>query len=154
MKLNSQSVVSQNQLYVGAHFICLGAFLFPASRLLVGGKEYTQYLLSGYPGMVVLSVIIALLIIETGYFLKTKKWPSWLGFVTGLYCAAFAIINIWNGFTRFDLEMNNSLVQKLQAGSYPLTGLWMLAIGGTLLLFISVLKLVANQTDKTTVMVN
>ncbi|MES2646134.1 MAG: hypothetical protein V4717_04605 [Bacteroidota bacterium] len=154
MKLDRQSLVSQNQLYAGAHVICLGSFFFPASQLYVGGQQYTQYLVSVYPGQVVLGVLIVLLSIETVYFLKNKKWPLWLGLLTGLYCAAFAIINIWNGFTRFDSEPNNSLVQKLQAGSYPLTGLWMLAIGGSMLLLVSGFKLLAKRPYNTTIRVN
>jgi hypothetical protein len=150
MELNRPGMISQNQFYIGSHFVCLAAFLFPSSKLQVGGQEYTQYLLSSYPGWVFLGAILFLLLIEMVYYLKTRNWPSWLGFVIGLYCASNGIMLIWNVVTRFNLEPQNSLVFKLHPNSYPLTGLWMLAIGGVSLLLTSLYKILVTRSAKST----
>lgn len=148
MELNRPRMISQNQFYIGAHFLCLAAFLFPSSKLQVDGKAYTQYLLTSYPGWVALGVIVLFLVIEIVYFLKTKNWPSWLGFVIGLYSASYAIMLIWKDFTRFNLELKDSLVFKLHPESFPLTGVWMLAVGGMSLIVISVSRILVNRSAK------
>lgn len=146
MENKSGKVSSVNNLYLAAHFICLLAFLFPANSITIGGQAYAQYLLTSYPGWVVLAVILTLLLIQCLFYFKNKKWPSWLGMITGLYCFAYAIVTIWNAYTRFNSGMADSLVKKLEASNTPLAGLWVLAIGGAMVFVIAVMKIVRKRT--------
>lgn len=148
MENKSGTVSFINNFYLAAHFICLLAFLFPASSITIAGQAYTQYLLTSYPGWAVLSVILALLIIQCLFYFKNKKWPSWLGMITGLYCFVYAIVTIWNAYTRFNNGMADSLVRKLETTNAPLAGLWILAVGGGMLFVIAILKILRNRTIK------
>lgn len=148
MDNRSGAVSAINNLYLAAHFICLLAFLFPANTITIGGQAYTQYLLTSYPGWVVLTVMLTLLLIQCLFYLKNKKWPSWLGMITGVYCFAYAIVTIWNAYNRFNSGVDDSLVKKLEATNTPLAGLWVLAIGGGMLFTIAVIKIMRKQTAK------
>lgn len=147
MKTLSKKTSTFNKLYLASYLLCLVAFLFPSQKLILGGTVYYQYLLTFYPGWVVFFVCVLYGLLQGFFFYKTKKWHGWISFAVGLYILGFACLFLFQSFTAFTQINPVSLASKLKASAQPLTGLWLLAIGGLGLSLMGLKKILPRNSQ-------
>jgi hypothetical protein len=112
------------------------AMVLPAEKLSLGDNSYTLPLYNQYSGQAVLGVLAFMLLLQLIVWQRKKHWMIWPGILAGLHATAFAALRIATLLSGAKAP-NGSLAQTLHSHTSPMIGLYLLLIGGVVLLGVS-----------------
>jgi hypothetical protein len=135
-----KSIPTTDKILLAAYPTCLLAFALPAIRISMGGRSFSQYLLTGYTGWVAFGVILVLAIIQAIVFFRKKRILKWLGLVAGGYAMWFSVRLIYESYALGQSSGPDNLAGSLQFSARPMIGLFLLALAGGVLFALSLAK--------------
>lgn len=108
------------------------AIALPAEKLTVGNSSYTLWLWYQYSGQAVLGVLAFMLLLQLLVWQRKKHWMIWPGILAGLHASAFAALRIYSLLQQ--KAPSGSLAQTIHSSTSPMMGLYLLLMGGVVLL--------------------
>ena len=145
MAKQSNHISTAHKILPICYALCLLAFFLPASHIIVHGQAYTQYLLTAYSGWAAFSVILIAASIQAFFLYRKKQILGWLGCFMAIYIAWFALRQILESYGLNKGAGLKSLAAGMQLSSSPLSGLFLLALGGGLLFVLSTATIISKS---------
>jgi cephalosporin hydroxylase len=108
------------------------AIALPAEKLTMGNSSYTLWLWYQYSGQAVLGVLAFMLLLQMIVWQRKKHWMIWPGILAGLHATAFATLRIVSLLQQ--KAPSGSLAETIHSSTSPMIGLYLLLIGGVVLL--------------------
>ena len=121
------------------------AFFLPATKIIVGGQSYWQYLLNGYPGLIAFSILLLSMLSQFLFFYVKKKITGWQGLIAGAMTTWFSIKVLIGTFMPVKPASTGNLATHLDYNYQPMIGLILLLLFSVLLLASSIYNILTNK---------